>query len=191
MVLSLSLTAQGISPIVFINELDGKKVATYGDALRMFRLQIRTNKVSNSYLLKGYFDEIPLTKGMVSLMIARYLNLKKSFMYKIFDTERYAYRACLANKLFSELRSENDLMSGSELIELFTRVDEFNKGKNKEAAVKGEAVKDEAVKDEAVKEGTVKEGTVKGEIIIAENKNIEPNKDKKKARKKGRKKGKK
>ena len=66
---------------------------------------------------------------MASLMAARFLNLKKSLMYNKFDIERYAYRACLAHKLFSEFGSENDLMSGPELIEFFTKIDEFKKGK--------------------------------------------------------------
>ena len=127
MVLSASLTAQDISPLLYINELDAKKTATYGDALRMFRFQVRTVPGSKEYMLKGYFDDFPLTKGVISLMVARYLGLNKSLLFNIFGTERYAYKACLADKLFSELGSENDLMSGADLIELFTRIDEFNK----------------------------------------------------------------
>jgi len=124
MVLSTNGIGQDISSIVFINELDGKKTATYGDALRMFEFQEITSG-SDSYMLKGYNDEARLTKGMASLMMARSLKLNKSFMYNIFDIERYAYRACLADKFFSEFGSENDIMSGSELIELFAKLDEF------------------------------------------------------------------
>ena len=128
MVLSTSgISQDDISSIMFINELDGKKTATYGDALRMFSFQVGTISRSGSYLLKGHSDNSPLTKGMASLMTARYLKLSKSLMYNIFDIERYAYRACLADKLFNEFGSENDMISGSELIELFTKVDEFIK----------------------------------------------------------------
>ena len=124
MILSASgISQDDISSIMFINELDAKKTATYGDALRMF--QAKTIPESGSYLLEGYYDNLPLTKGTASLMIARYLKLNKSLMYNIFDIKRYAYRACLADELFSEFGSENDMMSGSELIELFTKVDEF------------------------------------------------------------------
>jgi hypothetical protein len=62
-------------------------------------------------------------------MAARFLNLKQSLMYNIFGIERYAYRACLADNLFSGDGSENDLISGSELIELFSRVNEFRSGR--------------------------------------------------------------
>ena len=134
-VLSATGIGQDISQIIFLNELDNKSVATYADALRMFRFQVRTipgaDFDSEAYFHKGYFDDLPLTKGMASLMIARILLLNNSFMYNIlynlfgFEIERYAYRACIAEKLFSADGSENDLMSGSELIELFSRVHEF------------------------------------------------------------------
>jgi len=117
--------AVDIQQIMFINELDTKSVATYADAFRIFRFQVRIIKGSKSYLLKGYLDEFPLTKGMASLMAARFLQLNNSLMYKIFETERYAYRECVAEKFFSADGSENDIMSGPELIELFTKVGEF------------------------------------------------------------------
>ena len=135
MVLSATGMSQDIAPLLFVNELDGKKIATYGDALRIFRLQVRTIQGSeSSYLLKGYYDDLPLTKGMISLMVARYLQLievkpRKCLMYNIFGSERYAYRALLADKIFSEFGSENDLMTGGELIELFAKIDEFYKGR--------------------------------------------------------------
>ena len=125
-VLSSAGIAQDVSQIMFINKLDEKSAANYGDALRMFEFQGRE---SDSYMLKGYKSETRLTKGMVSLMTARYLQLKKSFMYKIFNTERYAYRACIADKFFGIDGSENDLMSGSELIELFAKINEFKRGR--------------------------------------------------------------
>ena len=127
MLLSASAISQNMVPLLFINELDAKKTTTYGDALRMFRFHVRTNSRSGEYMLKGYYDDLPLTKGMASLMVASYLGLNKSLMFDIFGRERYAYRACLADKLFSESGSENDLMSGPELIELFAKIDEFNK----------------------------------------------------------------
>ena len=126
MILSSFGISQDISSIVFINELDAKRTATYGDALRMFEFQEGTSR-SGSYMLKGYNDDVRLTKGMASLMTARYLKLNKSLMYKIFDIERYAFRACLADKFFSIDGSENDLMSGPELIELFSKINEYKR----------------------------------------------------------------
>jgi len=117
--------AQDLAQIMFINELDGKRVATYGDALRMLRFQVGAISKSYTYLDKGYFDDLKLTKGMISLIIAEHLELKQSFMYRIFRTERYAYRACVAENLFSADGNENDLMSGPELIGLFLKVNEF------------------------------------------------------------------
>ena len=114
---------QDMQQIMLIIELEGKSVTTYGDALRMFGFQAETS--SGSYRLKGYNDYSKLTKGMVSLMAAKYLYLKKSLLYRIIETERYAYRACVAEKLFSADGSENDLMSGPELIEFFAKVGEF------------------------------------------------------------------
>ncbi|MCL2154847.1 MAG: hypothetical protein FWH53_04200 [Leptospirales bacterium] len=136
-VLSATGISQDVSQIMFLNELDGKRVSTYADALRMFRFQVRTiaGSDTDSFLNKGYYDDLPLTKGMASLMISRILKLKKSLMYNIlytfgFESERYAYRACIAEKFFNADGSENDLMSGSELIELFSKVNElFNRGR--------------------------------------------------------------
>jgi len=125
-ILSSAVVGQDISQIMFINELDTKRTATYGDALRMFGFQ--TGTLPESHLLKGYDDNSKLTKGMASLMIARHLGLQKSLMYRIFGTERYAYRACVAEKFFSAVGSEHDLMSGPQLIGLFGKIEDF-KGK--------------------------------------------------------------
>ena len=113
---------QDVLQIMFINELDRKSVATYGDALRMFKFQTGT---SDSYLLNSYQDDSKLTRGMVSLMIARHLKLNKSLMYRLFEIERYAYKECMAEKFFGKPGKENDLMSGPQLIELFGKIDEF------------------------------------------------------------------
>ena len=114
---------QNMPQITFLSELDGKKTATYGDALRMFGFKAGAD--SGAYSLKGYSEYSKLTRGMVSLMTARHLKLNDSLMYRIFDIERYAYRACLAEKFFSRDGSENDVMTGPQLIELFGKIYEF------------------------------------------------------------------
>ena len=125
-IVSTTGIAQDISQVMFINELDRKETATYGDALRLLKFQIGIISDSDfdSYFFKGYHYDMELTKGKAARIVAWYLRLKQSLMYNIFKTERYAYRACVAEKFFSTDGSENDLMSGSELIELFSRVNE-------------------------------------------------------------------
>ena len=136
----LSLTgisfSQDITQVTFLSELDNKNIATYGDALIMFKLQSgstvpskgKKTSANESYALKGYTESETLTKGMASLMTARYLDLGGSFMYMILDIERYAYKACIANRIFSADGSENDKMSGPELIELFSKISDMKGG---------------------------------------------------------------
>ena len=116
------VVSQDMQQIMFLSELDGKKTATYGDALRMFRFKTTG---SGAYSLKGYSEYSKLTRGMVSLMTARYLKLNDSLMYRIFENERYAYKACMAEKLFSKDGSEHDVMTGPELIELFGKISKY------------------------------------------------------------------
>ncbi len=118
-----------------LSELDNKEHATYGDALELFKLQTdsaigsREKDDSKSFILNGYEENSILTMGMASLMTARYLNLGGSFLYLIFGTERYAFKACVANNLLNANGSENEKMSGSELIELFSRISSIREDK--------------------------------------------------------------
>ncbi len=128
---------QDVTQITFLSELDNKAAATYGDALIIFKLQSgstaavkrKSSSKGNSFTLPGYTEGNLLTRGMASLMAARYLDLGGSFMYMIFDTERYAYKACIANDIFAEGGSENDKMTGPELIEFLTRISDMKGGK--------------------------------------------------------------
>jgi hypothetical protein len=43
-------------------------------------------------------------------------------MYSIFGTERYAYTSCVSLKLMGGGKSEWDYLSGSELIEIMSKV---------------------------------------------------------------------
>jgi len=128
--------SQDVTQVTFLSELDAKIIATYGDALILFKLQSggsrHSSKISNikieSYSLTDYDESTILTKGMASLMTAKYLNLGGSFMYLIFGTERYAYKSCIANGIFSEGGSENDKLTGPELIELLSRISDIKGG---------------------------------------------------------------
>lgn len=112
--LSTALFSQNM--IDKLSDIDGKVNATYGDAVALFKAE--TSK--DIYL--NYKNDVPLTRGMVALMTAKYLDLKGSFMYNIFKTERYAVRACIDEDLMDGDSSENDLMSGAELIEVLGKI---------------------------------------------------------------------
>ena len=99
-----------------INSIDKKTTAVYGDAVALFKAE--TSK--NVYL--DYKDDAPLTRGMVALMAAKYLDLKGSFMYNIFGTERYAVKACVAENIMDANSSSSDLMSGADLLEVLGRI---------------------------------------------------------------------
>ncbi len=126
--------AQDVSQIEWLGDLDGKSAATYSDAVKMFSFQT-TGKASsfaidsamigkNGIALDGYAENKTLSKGMLAKMTARYLGLGGSLMYMIFGTERYAYRACVAYGIMRENGSENDIISGPELVEVMAKVSE-------------------------------------------------------------------
>jgi hypothetical protein len=122
------LYGQDMTQLGFLSELDNKKTVTYGDAVSMFKIQTgvavskKKGSGDESFLLKGYGQSAPLTRGMAALMTAQYLDLGGSFMYLVFGSERYAYRACIANEIMASDGSENDIMNGPELIELFSKI---------------------------------------------------------------------
>ena len=99
-----------------LSDIDQKVTATYGDALTLFKAETRKDVSLN------YKKDEPLTRGMVALMAAKYLDLKGSFMYNLFGSQRYAVRACIAEELMEPDSSASDLMSGAELIEVLARI---------------------------------------------------------------------
>ena len=114
--LSAALFSQNTNIIEKMSDIDKKAVATYGDALALFKEETKKD------VSLGYKNDEPLTKGMVALMTAKYLDLKGSFMYNLFGTERYAVKACIEADLMDEDSSENDLMSGTALIEVLAKI---------------------------------------------------------------------
>ena len=140
---SLTSFSQDMTQLDFMSGLDDKTAATYGDAVKMFRFQSGTASEkavtaakkkgaavsgTESFMLAGYSESATLTRGMAALMTAKYLDLGGSFMYLIFGSERYAYRACIANGIMISDGSENDIFSGPELLELFSKIHEFKGG---------------------------------------------------------------
>ncbi len=125
--------AQDVSQLDWLSDLDGKSVATYGDAVRLFALQEGKKSAvaltGTGIELEDYSQGDSLTKGMLAKMTARYLDLGGSLMYMIFGTERYAYRACIAYGIMRADGSENDLISGPELVEVMGKISEMKGGK--------------------------------------------------------------
>ncbi|HPS57887.1 MAG TPA: hypothetical protein PK514_07250 [Spirochaetota bacterium] len=123
----IALTAVFISASLFsqssiekISDIDRKVTATYGDAVTLFKAETKKDVSLN------YKNDEPLTRGMVALMTAKYLDLKGSFMYNIFGSQRYAVKACIAEDLMDADSSANDLMSGPELIEVLAKIAQRN-----------------------------------------------------------------
>jgi len=61
---------------------------------------------------------------MIALMAARQLRLKGSLFYLMFDTQRYAHRACVAEEIMDASTSELDTLTGDELLEVIAAVSE-------------------------------------------------------------------
>jgi hypothetical protein len=133
--------------ITFLSELSEKNKVTFGDAVAMYMYTLgkAPEKTWVNYdaalkvlkemkLLKAdrYDKDKPLRRGMLALMIARQLRLKGSLFYLMFDTERYAFRACVAAKIMDADGSEWDTMTGDELIEIMTIVSQRMEGKQSE-----------------------------------------------------------
>ncbi len=119
----------------FINALADKKVVTFEDGVKMylytlgkvpagFNADVATLKGLKLLKAKTYDKDKPLRRGMLALMVARHLKLKGSFFYLLFDTERYAHRACVADVIMTPSTSELDTMTGDELLEIMAIVGE-------------------------------------------------------------------
>ncbi len=136
---SSQLYAQNISNIELINSVADKETATFSDGVTFFLLVMgQTPKsfeqniafLNSEGITKGIAlkKDSPLRRGAFALMMARHLDLGDSLLYRIFKTERYAYRACAASEIMSYDGSEWDILSGGELLEIITKVSEITGG---------------------------------------------------------------
>jgi hypothetical protein len=127
--------------INFINDLSGKKNITFEDGVKMFLYTLGktpagfdadVKTLQDMGLLKfpayQYERNDPLRKGMLALIVARRLKLQGSLFYLMFDTQRYAHRACVAEKIMDVNSSEWDTMTGDELIDVMAVVSERMEG---------------------------------------------------------------
>ncbi|MBN2038520.1 MAG: hypothetical protein JW864_00660 [Spirochaetes bacterium] len=125
--------------INFINEVADKEKATFSEGVHFFIMVMGEspgtfNKniafLNKEGITKGITqsENTPLRRGTFALMMARHLDCKDTLLFRIFETERYAYRACTANGIMSHEGSEWDILSGGELIEIMTKVSELSGG---------------------------------------------------------------
>jgi len=130
-----TIYAQNTGEIEWLAQIDKKPAVTYNDAVNLFVYQTGKNPstfeqdstalASEGIALQGYNGDTPLTKGMLSKMTAGYLKLEGSLMYNFFKTERYAFKACIANGIFKEDGSQYDRLSGPAMIEVFSKINEI------------------------------------------------------------------
>ena len=132
LMISAPLFAQEIN---FINNLSGKSVVTFADGVQMymyalgrpavnFDASVRTLREMGLLKKDSYEAGKTLRRGMLALMVARHLKLKSSLMYLMFDTRRYAHRACVGARIMAADSSEFDKLTGDELIEVIAIVTE-------------------------------------------------------------------
>lgn len=127
--------AQNAGEIDWLAQVDKKPAVTYSDAVSLFIFQIGKKPstfendtavlASEGIALEGYSEDTILSKGMLSKMTAVYLKLDGSLMYQFFKTERYAFKACIANGIFTENGSQYDMLSGAAMIEVFSKTNEL------------------------------------------------------------------
>ncbi|MBN1500105.1 MAG: hypothetical protein JW982_08120 [Spirochaetes bacterium] len=131
--------AQNVNQINVIQEIDEKPAATYEDAVTMFMYELNQTPgtfernaaflKTKQIVKKDYAKETPLKRGMIAYMTAKHLNLKDSFMFALTKAERYAFRSCVSYGIMDVDGSENDLISGNELLEIFQKISDF-RGEN-------------------------------------------------------------
>jgi hypothetical protein len=114
--------AQAFDEIVFLDTLGKKNISTVNDALKLFKLVLEKKQPA---LKDDSANNVPLKKGFIALMVASNLNLTDSVIFTLFKKERYAFRACAAHNLLNADGSENDLMSGEDLIEFLQLASEY------------------------------------------------------------------
>ena len=128
----LASAAEAVSSIEFLSALDAKVSASEGDAVSLLSFSLRGTSEgflsdyaflqSKGAVAPGEFSaDAKLSRGDISLMIARLKRLDGSLMYKITGKARYAYRACVADGIMPSGRSEYDVLSGQELIEAVSK----------------------------------------------------------------------
>jgi hypothetical protein len=125
LIVSIALFNQTIvkaDELSFIEDLGKKNIATENDALILYKLIVENSSFS---VISNTENNIPLKKGFIAYMVADNLKLTDSLFFMMFKSRRYAFRVCVAHNLLNADGSENDLMSGEDLIEFLTLASEY------------------------------------------------------------------
>ena len=92
---------------LLFSSIDKSLIPDQGRSKRLFKAVIHYQK-----------HKTPITKGAAAYITVKYLNIHSSLMFNIIPCERYAFRVCVAEGLFSRESNTAELLSGSELLEL-------------------------------------------------------------------------
>ncbi|HOW83719.1 MAG TPA: hypothetical protein PK573_14245 [Spirochaetota bacterium] len=130
---TVSLGAQNLGNLDFVNSLGDREAATYGDAVTFFMLM--ENRAPGGFEANvAALDRLKITtgiraaentlldRGMLALMVSRYLKIVDSLLYLISGSGRYAFRACAEQGIMDSDASEWDVISGEGLIEVMAKV---------------------------------------------------------------------
>ena len=128
-----TLFSQGAGNVALINEIADKPVVSNGDAVTMFVLildernrgfdaNIALLRERNILKDEKLAENDTMRQGQLARMVARYLDLNDSLMYFLIPSNRYAVRACIANRIMSHEVGEWDPVSGGELVEIMSKV---------------------------------------------------------------------
>ncbi|MCG8569670.1 MAG: hypothetical protein MJB14_05990 [Spirochaetes bacterium] len=134
-----SSSVYSLSEIEFIDQLSTKEYATFGDAVLAFcylyQFEISDDFQHNVVLLKGKFRHWPkkgnidqiLTIGNFSLFAIQYLNIKSGIFYLMTKSGRYASRELVLLDIIPRNTSENEKVTGMELLRFIQKVSEYEK----------------------------------------------------------------
>ena len=131
--------SENIGYLQFVIDLGNKKNATFADTVKFFVIVMgkETKNFEQDYRIlltenilpsEKYNPFMKINRGLLALMTAKYLKLNDSLFYLIFGGERYAYVACIADKIMEPNGSEWDKISGEDLIEIMTLISKRNGG---------------------------------------------------------------
>ena len=125
--------SQDVDKLFFIHSMENKEFTTFEDAVSIFiviqgstlsdyETNLQSLIVAKILDRKEYSKEMILKRGLLSLMIASYLDLEDSLLFYFFRTERYAFNTCVSYDIMDNNQSEWDKISGLELIEIMSIV---------------------------------------------------------------------
>jgi hypothetical protein len=115
-------SAQETDEVGFLDALGKKSAASISDAQTLFKMVLE-KKYTPSAAVEDKNSSVK--KGYIAYLVAGNLGLTDSLLFNLSRSQRYAFRVCVAHKLMNADGSENDMMSGEELIEFLRLASEY------------------------------------------------------------------